>query len=70
MIQNNLKLKRQEKGFTQAQLAKIVGITEVHYQRVEYGKAEPKVTLAGRLALALNVAIPDIFPLPREEAGK
>jgi len=67
MKANNLKLYRQQKsGLTQAKLAQMVGITETHYQKLEYCKAEPKVTLARHLADALGVTVPDLFPLPGE----
>jgi len=65
MKENKLKFYRQNiKGLTQAKLALAVGITEQHYQMLEYCKAEPKVTLAKRLANALDVKIDDLFPLP------
>ena len=66
-ITNNLKFYRQQKvDLTQANLAKIVGITETHYQRLEYGKTEPKIQTAQKLAKALGVSVDDLFPLSRE----
>ncbi len=45
MPRNNLKEARQKAGMTQKQVAEYLGITEVHYQRIEYGTTVGKVTL-------------------------
>jgi len=64
MVVNTLKFHRQQiDDLTQVKLAKMVGISEAHYQSLEYGKTEPKVTLAQKLAKALGVEVPDIFPI-------
>ena len=65
---NNLKFYRQQKEcLTQAKLASMVGITEQHYQKLEYGNVKPKFDTLRRLAKALNVSESDLFPLPEEE---
>jgi len=66
-ISNNLKPCRLKTDFTQVKLAEMAGITERYYQTLEYGEAEPKVTLAQRLARALGVEVSDIYP-PHEYA--
>ena len=73
MTINKLKLYRQQKdGLTQAKLTLQASITEQHYQNLEYGKAEPKVSTARRLADGLGIetyeAFKDLFPLPGEES--
>ena len=71
MKPNSIKLFRQRASdLTQAKLAKAVGISEQHCQKLEYNKAEPKVTLARKFADALGVEtyqeFKDLFPLPGE----
>ena len=66
---NNLKHYRQQiKGMTQAKLAAISGTGERYYQSLEYGKSEPGVFLAIRLAKALGVSVEALYPLPGEKA--
>ena len=75
MKPNNIKSFRQRaNGLTQVSLAQAVGISEQHCQRLEYNKAEPKVTLARRIADELGVEtyqeFKDLFPLPGEGSYK
>ena len=70
MRRNNLKSSRHALGITQAKLAELVGIGESHYQTLEYGKCEPRLTLAIRLSKALGVSVEDLFSLPGEEVCK
>ena len=53
----NLKLQaaREKSGKTQAQIAREAGVSEVTYQRYEYGIREPGVRTAIRIADALDV---------------
>lgn len=50
-----LRAAREKINLTQAQVAKKVGISETHYQNIEYGKSEPGVRTAIRIAEALEV---------------
>ena len=68
-INNTLKRHREKAGLTQAQLAKKVGIVETHYQKLEYGSSEPRITLTRKLAKALGVTEAELFPLPDDAAG-
>lgn len=55
-VQNQaLKNARIRAGLTQAQLAESCGLAVQHYQRYEYGKVEPSVLVAIRIADALGV---------------
>ncbi len=60
---------REKSGKTQAQVAKLAGITEQAYQRYEYGQNEPGVRTAIRIADALGVTdIRELFAAaPGEE---
>jgi DNA-binding XRE family transcriptional regulator len=44
-MRENLKKARQEAGMTQKQVAEYLGITEQHYQKIEYGTVNGKIEL-------------------------
>ena len=50
-----LRAAREVSGKTQAQVAKEASISETQYQNIEYGKSEPTVRTAIRIADALGV---------------
>lgn len=60
-MNTTLKAAREASGKTQAQVAKESGIAESVYQRYEYGKVEPKVRTAIRIARALGVETGQLF---------
>ena len=69
-ITNNLKLYRQQKiGLSQAKLAKMVAVSERHYQKIEYGLTKPNVEIALLLADALNTTVEELFKLPSENSS-
>jgi len=47
---DRLKEQRIAKGKTQVNMAKLLGCTEQHYQRFEYGKVTPNIVLLIQLA--------------------
>lgn len=47
---DRLKALRIAKGDTQVNMAKLLGCTEQHYQRFEYGKVTPNAIVIGKLA--------------------
>ena len=62
-MRNNLKFYRQQKeSLTQAKLAGMVGISETHYQQLEYGLVKPNIYTARRLADELGVDVNILFP--------
>lgn len=61
-----LRAAREKSGKTQAQMAKEAGVMEQMYQRYEYGKSEPGVRTAIRIADALGVQ--DLREIFGEEA--
>ncbi len=63
-LNNRLKEKRDEQGLTQVQVSDKAKVTERGYQDYEYGKREPKVRTAIRIAKALNSTVEELFPLP------
>lgn len=54
-MRKNLKEARQKAGMTQKQVAEYLGITEQHYQRIEYGTTIGKVAIWDKLEDLFNV---------------
>lgn len=50
-----LRVARKMSGKTQVQVAREAKISEAQYQNIEYGKSEPNVRTAIRIASALGV---------------
>ena len=67
MLNNRLKELRARHSFTQIELAKIVGVTRQTIGFVEKGEFSPSVTLALKLAAALECDINELFWLEGEE---
>ena len=63
-INNYLKEQRKNVNLKQIQVAKKAQITVRNYQRIESGKQEPKVSVAIRIAQALETTVDKLFPLP------
>ena len=60
-VNMELRAAREKSGKTQAQVAKEAGISEQAYQRYEYGKREPGVRTAIRIAHALKSTVEKLF---------
>lgn len=58
---NNLKNIRQKKKLSQKSLADKAGISRVHLTQIENGKAIPSISVARKIADALNCEIETIF---------
>ena len=48
-MRKNLKEARQKAGMTQKQVAEYLGITEAHYQKIEYGTIMGKIEMWDKL---------------------
>lgn len=66
-MKNNLKSIREKKGFTQVQVAEKAQISEISYQRIEYGTQNPSLKTAQLIAKFLNATVEEIFPLSRSK---
>lgn len=62
-LHNRLKETRQQKNFTQEQLAMAVGVTRQTIIAIEKGKFVPSVKLALQLASALDTPLEQVFRL-------
>ena len=56
----NLRRIRQEKGLTQLQLAKMVGVTQPNIAQYERGSKQPTIPTASAIAKALGCALSDL----------
>ena len=54
-VNMELRAARERSGKTQAQVAKEASISDAQYQNIEYGKCEPNVRTAIRIANALGI---------------
>ena len=57
----NLKRLRTEKGFTQADIAKAVGVTCPYLSNIENGKVNPTLLTLAKLANALKINIEELI---------
>lgn len=60
-LKNRLKEIRAEKGFSQAQLAELVGVSRNTISSIETGQFNPTAKLALVLCIALDKKFEDIF---------
>jgi len=65
----NLKKARQNKGFTQLELAKLSNISERQYRRIELEEQTPSVDTALLIAQALNTTVEELFPLSQDNSS-
>ena len=56
-MRNNLKKCRTEKGYTQKQMAQILGITVTQYQRIEKGTSDGTIKLWEKIKVLLAQSI-------------
>lgn len=61
ILKNNLKEVRNKKGFSQAQLADLVGVSRNTISSIETGQFNPTAKLALVLCVALGKKFEDIF---------
>ena len=60
-MRTKLKIKRQETGFTQVEVAEKARITTRQYQRYERGERIPNAATAILIAKALNSTVEELF---------
>ena len=61
---NRLSALRQERGYSQFQLASLVGVSDKAVSKWETGSAKPRMKTCQRLAAVLGVDLDDLFTLP------
>jgi putative transcriptional regulator len=60
-MKNRIRVLRAEKGWSQAELADLVGVSRNSINAVENGKFDPSLPLAFRIADAFALKIEDVF---------
>ena len=60
-VVNRLRVLRAEKKWSQAQLAEAVGVSRQAINTIENGRHDPSITLAWKIARALDADIADAF---------
>lgn len=66
-MKNTIKVERAKKGFTQADLAVMVGVTRLTIHSIEAGKFKPSVMLALKIAACFGVSVEKIFELEEDD---
>lgn len=66
-ISNKLKTLRKEKGYTQSELAKLVGVSLPTMVRYEKGESEPRHETLELIANVLEVNVSDLFGFTPDE---
>ena len=61
VLKNNLKAARSEKGFSQQQLAELVGVSRNTISSIETGQFNPTAKLALILCIALDKRFEELF---------
>lgn len=61
MIENRIKDYRNDRGMTQTELAKLVGVRRETIYNLENGKYNPSLSLAWKIAQVFEAPIEDLF---------
>jgi len=67
-VKNKLRVLRAERGWSQARMADLLGVSRQTVNAIETGKYDPSLPLAFKLARLFEMAIEQIFD--PDEAGK
>lgn len=60
-MENDVRALREEKGLTQAQLGKVLGVSRQSVNSIEKGKYDPSLPLAIAIARFFGRAVEEIF---------
>jgi transcriptional regulator with XRE-family HTH domain len=52
---------RDQRGLSQAQLAKMIGVSQPRIAEIERGEANPRLSTIAKLAKALDVSVPELL---------
>lgn len=66
-FRDNLRVLRLEKGFTQKELAELVGIDQSTISDYEAGRSEPIISVAMKLAKMFNMTVEELYSGRAEE---
>lgn len=69
-MNNRIRVLRAERRWSQAELAKMVGVSRQAVNAVENGRHDPSLPFAFEIAKAFGLRIEDVFENPDDEAAK
>lgn len=64
LVTNTIRAQREQVGMTQAELARLIGVTRQTLIAIEQGKYSPTLELAFQIARAFDVRLEDLFQYP------
>jgi putative transcriptional regulator len=70
MITNSLKVERARKNITQAELARLIGVSRQTIHAIEKNKYIPSTELALRLSACFGMSVNELFRLDMELHAK
>lgn len=65
-VTNTIRTLREQRGFTQAELAKQIGVTRQTLIAIEQGRYSPTLELAFQISRVFGVALDDVFQYPEQ----
>ena len=63
-MKNNIKTLREARGWSQAELGSMVGVSRNSIISIENGRFDPSLPLAFKLALLFSLTIEEVFEYP------
>jgi len=69
-LMNRLAKYRKQKGLSQTQLAKLIGVAQSTIAMIETGKIMPSLRTALRLSRILGVPVEELFPVEDKEGDR
>ena len=66
LVTNTIRAQREQAGVTQAELARLIGVTRQTLIAIEQGKYSPTLEIAFQIARAFDVRLEDLFQYPGE----
>ncbi|REJ08378.1 transcriptional regulator [Microbacterium bovistercoris] len=66
LVTNTIRAQREQVGMTQAELARLIGVTRQTLIAIEQGKYSPTLEIAFQIARAFDVRLEDLFQYPEE----
>ncbi|MFE6997052.1 helix-turn-helix transcriptional regulator [Microbacterium sp. NPDC057659] len=66
LVTNTIRAQREQAGMTQAELARLIGVTRQTLIAIEQGKYSPTLEIAFQIARAFDVRLEDLFQYPGE----
>lgn len=66
-MKNHVRAKREQMGITQADLAKLTGVSRQAINAIETGKYDPSIWLARALSKVFQCSIEDLFVFEGED---